>query len=208
MRLGKAEPVVAGLGRALLGGLAATWRFREVGAEHPAALEASRSAYVLALWHSRILPLLFHHRDRGVVLLISRHRDGGHLADLSERLGYGAVRGSTKRGGEAGLLGIIRSLREGNVVAITPDGPRGPAQRVQPGAVVAAQHAGVPLLPITATPSRAWRLSSWDRMRIPKPFARVDVIYGPPISVGPGKDGVRQAMADVERSLTDLSAGG
>lgn len=205
MRLRWAEPIAAAVGPALAHALAATWRIRVRGVEHLRALREARRPFVFVLWHSRILPLLFHHRREGVVLLISRHRDGGYLADLSERWGYRSVRGSTRRGGEAGLLGVVRALQGGAEVAITPDGPRGPAERVQPGAVAAAQHAGVPLLPIGARSSAAWWLRSWDRMCIPKPFARIEVVYGPPLEVGPGKEGLRRAMTAVERVLHEVT---
>jgi len=208
VKLRWAEPVAAAVGAALVGALATTWRIRVRGAEHLRALRDARQPFVFVLWHSRILPLLFHHRREDVVLLISRHRDGGYLADLAERWGYRSVRGSTKRGGEVGLLGIVRALEGGAVVAVTPDGPRGPARRVQPGAVAAAQHAGVPLLPIGAQPSAAWWLRSWDRLCIPKPFAAIDVVYGAPVAVGPGKDGLRRGMAEVESSLRAVTGDG
>jgi len=89
-------------------------------------------------------------------------------------------------------------------VAITPDGPRGPAERVQPGAVAAAQHAGVPIVAVGAIPSSAWYLGSWDRMCIPKPLSLVDVRYGRPIVIGPGKDGLRSGMAAVSRELSEV----
>jgi hypothetical protein len=208
VKLRWAEPVAAAVGLALVRVLATTWRIRVRGAEHLRALREARRPFVFVLWHSRILPLLFHHRREDVVLLISRHRDGGYLADLAERWGYRSVRGSTRRGGEVGLLGIVRALEGGAEVAVTPDGPRGPARRVQPGAVAAAQHAGVPLLPIGAQPSAAWWLRSWDRLCIPKPFAVVDVVYGAPVEVGPGKDGLRRGMAAVERSLRAVTGDG
>lgn len=204
MRLRWAEPIAAAIGPPLVQALAATWRIRVRGAEHLRALREARRPFVFVLWHSGILPLLFHHRREGVVLLISQHRDGGYLADLSDRWGYRSVRGSTKRGGDVGLLGIVRALQGGAEVAVTPDGPRGPAERVQPGAVAAAQHAGVPLLPVSARPSAAWYLRTWDRMCIPKPFAAIEVAYGAPLEVGPGKDGLRRAMAAVERVLREV----
>ena len=207
MKLTFAEPVLSRLGRRLLRLLARTWRFRVRGEGPVAALVAARRPYILALWHSRLLPLLFSHRDRGIVLLISRHRDGGHLADLATSLGYSAVRGSTNRGGEIGLLGLIRALEAGNVVAVTPDGPRGPAERVQAGIVSAARHARAPIVPITANASAEWRLPTWDRMRIPKPFARVDVVFGAPIVLGPDKDDARRALGELERELAALGAG-
>lgn len=201
MKLRWAEPVAAAVGPMVVQALAATWRIRVTGVEHLRALREARRPFVFVLWHSRILPLLFHHRREEIVLLISRHRDGEYLANLAERWGYRSVRGSTKRGGEVGLLGIVRALQGGAVVAITPDGPRGPAEQVQAGAVAAAQHAGVPLLPIGARPSSAWWLGSWDRMCIPKPFSGVDVVYGPPLEVAPGKEGLRRGMEAVGQAL-------
>ena len=205
MKLRWAEPLGAAIGPALVRLLAATWRIRVRGAEHLWALQKARRPFVFVLWHSRILPLLFHHRHEDVVLLISRHRDGGYLADLAQRWGYRSVRGSTNRGGDVGLLGIVRALQEGAVVAVTPDGPRGPAERVQPGAVAAAQHAGAPLLPIGARPSSAWWLHTWDRMCIPKPFATVEVVYGPAVEVAEGKEELRRGMTAVADALREVT---
>jgi hypothetical protein len=140
-----------------------------------------------------------------MVLLISRHRDGGYLATFAERLGYRFVRGSSQRGGEVGLRGVVRALQGGSVVAVTPDGPRGPVERVKPGVVAAAQHAGVPIIPATARVSRSWTLGSWDRFAIPKPFARIEVVYGVPLEVGPGKEGLRAGMSAVEAALHAMS---
>jgi len=201
VKLRWAEPLATSIGFVLVGLLARTWRYREVGLEHPGRLYEAKRPFVYALWHSRILPLLFLHRHEAMVLLISRHRDGGLLATLAERWGYRFVRGSSQRGGDVGLLGVVRALQAGGVVAITPDGPRGPAQRVKPGIVAAAQHAGVPVVPATARPSSAWRLSSWDRFCIPKPFAVIDVEYGPPVGIGPGKEGLRAGVEAVQRGL-------
>lgn len=204
MKLRWAEPIATRIGSALVRALAATWRYRLTGEEHLRALRDLRRPFVFVLWHSRILPLLYHHREQSVVMLISRHRDGGYLADLGERWGYRSVRGSTRRGGEVGLLGIVRALEGGAEVAITPDGPRGPAERVQPGAIAAAQHAGVAILPVGVRASSAWYLGSWDRMCIPKPLSVIDVRYGPPIRIAAGKDGLRQGMETVQRGLHEV----
>ncbi len=205
MKLRWAEPIATRIGSALVRALAATWRYRAGGEEHVRALREKRRPFVFVLWHSGILPLLYRHREQDVVMLISRHRDGGYLADLGARWGYRSVRGSTKRGGEVGLLGIVRALEGGAVVAITPDGPRGPAERVQPGAIAAAQHAGVPIVTVGVRASSAWYLRSWDRMCIPKPFAAIDVRYSPPIRIGAGKEGLRQGIEVVQRSLHDVT---
>lgn len=197
-----AEPIVKALGPPLIKTLAATWRFRESG------FRQWKPPFIFVLWHSRILPLLALHKREGLVVLISRHRDGAYLANLAEGWGYRPVRGSTQRGGEVGLLGIVRALQAGAVVAITPDGPRGPAERVQPGAVAAAQHAGVPIIAAGARPSSAWFAPSWDRMCIPKPFAAIDVEYSPPILISAGKEGMRQGIDAVQRSLHQVTRTG
>lgn len=188
-----------------MGLLARTWRYRRHGWEHPRALYDARRPFIFALWHNRILPLLYLHRHEAMVLLISRHRDGGHLATLAQRWGYQFVRGSTQRGGEVGLLGIVRALKGGAVVAMTPDGPRGPAERIKPGIVAAAQHADVPIVPATALPVRAWTLRTWDRLCIPKPFTAIDVVYGPAISIAAGKNGLRAGIEAVQHGLHVLT---
>jgi len=204
MKLRWAEPIATRIGSVLVRALAATWRYRVAGEEHVRALREMRRPFVFVLWHSRILPLLYRHRGEDVVMLISRHRDGGYLADLGARWGYRSVRGSTQRGGEVGLLGIVRALEGGAVVAVTPDGPRGPAERVQPGAIAAAQHAGVPIVAVGARVASAWYLGSWDRMCIPKPFARIDVTYAPPIEIAPGKGELRRGMDVVSQRLQEV----
>lgn len=204
MRLRWAEPVVTRIGALLVRALAATWRIELRGPE-PVRPDG-KTAMLYVLWHSRILPLLYYHRGRGIVVLISRHRDGGYLADLAAQWGYRPVRGSSKRGGAAGLRGIVRELQGGAIVALTPDGPQGPPERVKPGAIAAAQHAGVPVVPLTATASSAWWVRSWDRFCIPKPFARVEIAYGTPIVVEPGKEGAAIAVATVEQGMQQLVA--
>jgi lysophospholipid acyltransferase (LPLAT)-like uncharacterized protein len=201
VKLGRAEPLVTAVVAGLVRVLAATWRYRVQGWEHVAAARASRRPVIYILWHSRILPLLYHRRDEDVALLISRHRDGSYLADLSERWGYRVVRGSSQRGGEVGLLGLVRYLRQGGEVALTPDGPRGPAERMKPGALVAAQHANAVVIAAGARASSAWWIESWDRFCLPRPFAKVDIVYSPPFAVEGGKEALRRAMSVAERAL-------
>lgn len=207
MKLGRAEPLAVGAAAGVMGLLAATWRYRIHGWEHVAAARATGRPIVYVLWHSRILPLLYHRRGQGMALLISRHRDGGYLAELSERWGYRVVRGSSQRGGGVGLLGLVRALRQGAEVALTPDGPRGPAERMKPGALAAAQHAGALVIAAGAHASAAWWLRSWDRFCIPRPFARIDVAYSAPFDVGADKEAVRQGMGWAEQALRVVSEG-
>ena len=189
------------VGGGVLRALAATWRIRVVGGEHLTGLRRARQPFVFACWHGELLALLWHHRRQGVHVLISEHRDGELVARVAEGLGFATVRGSTTRGGGRALLALSRLLQEGKEIAVTPDGPRGPARAYAPGALVAAQRAGAPLLLVSMAVDRAWRLRSWDRFLIPKPFARITVAYGEPAYVAGGTP--REAAAETGR-FTDL----
>ncbi len=171
------------LGRAALNLLARTWRFRVLNSEALRELRFARRSFIFALWHGHLLPLLWYHRDQSVVVLISEHRDGELVARAASSLGFGLIRGSSTRGADRALISIVRELQAGHEVAITPDGPRGPAAKFAPGALVAAQRSDSFILPVVAVADRAWRLRSWDRFMIPKPFARVTIAYGNPTKV-------------------------
>jgi lysophospholipid acyltransferase (LPLAT)-like uncharacterized protein len=170
-------------GKGFLRVLARTWRIRVVNGGYLMDLRRAQRPFIFALWHGQLLPLLWHHRQQGVLVLISEHRDGEMVAQAAESLGYGLIRGSTTRGGDRALISLVRELNAGHEVAITPDGPRGPAETFAPGALVAAQRSDTFILPVAASADRAWRLRSWDRFVIPKPFARVTIAYATPTKV-------------------------
>lgn len=139
---------------------------------------------ILAYWHEDTLTLtrFFIRRllRRGVPLamLASLSRDGEIGARLASGWGAEVFRGSASRGGTAGLRRLYRYLKGGGSVILAPDGPRGPAHEAKPGAVVLAQMTGAPVVPVVARADRDWRLGSWDRMRVPKPFARIRLALG------------------------------
>jgi len=171
------------LGRGFLQMLARTWRIRVVNGGYLLDLRRAERPFIFALWHGHLLPLLWHHRRQGVIILISEHHDGELVARAAESLGYGLIRGSSTRGADRALISLVRELNAGHEVAITPDGPRGPAETFAPGALVAAQRSDSSILPVAASADRAWRLRSWDRFVIPKPFARVTIAYATPTKV-------------------------
>lgn len=171
------------LGIAVLRLLAGTWRFRTRGIAAWRANDAAGRPTVLALWHGHLLPLGYFMRDRGITILVSEHRDGEVIARVLHHLGHRTIRGSTTRGGARALAEMIRELKHGHTVALTPDGPRGPARKMTPGALVAAQRAGATITTLYVTTDRAWRLATWDGFLIPKPWARVTVHFGEPVRV-------------------------
>jgi lysophospholipid acyltransferase (LPLAT)-like uncharacterized protein len=191
-------------GRGVLNLLARTWRIRVVNGDNVLKLRASELPFIFALWHGQLLPLLWHHRDEGVKILISEHRDGEMVARAAESLGYGLIRGSSTRGADRALISLVRELQAGREVAITPDGPKGPSGKFAPGALIAAQRSGSFILPVAASANRSWRLKSWDRFMIPKPFARVTVAYGPPTKVlATNPRAAAEEVQRFERLLTD-----
>jgi lysophospholipid acyltransferase (LPLAT)-like uncharacterized protein len=184
--------------------LAGTWRLRWVDAHHRDGEVSAGRRVIYTLWHGQLLPLLWAHRGRRISIMISEHRDGELIARVAQSLGYRVVRGSTTRGAARALLGATRDIEAGFDMAITPDGPRGPAHSVAPGAAVIANRSGASLLPVAAHASRAWRLRSWDAFMIPKPFARVVVAYAPPLP--PREEAARDAAADESRVRDAIDA--
>ncbi|MGI8618371.1 MAG: lysophospholipid acyltransferase family protein [Gemmatimonadaceae bacterium] len=197
------DRVAVVLGGALVRALASTWRYRVRNGEHLEQLRAGSAPFIFSIWHGQLLPLIWHHRNQGVSILVSEHKDGELIARFAESLGYGTVRGSSTRGAAGALLGLVRALADGKEVGITPDGPRGPACSYAPGAAVAASKAGALILPMAAHADRAWRLSSWDRFMIPQPFAGVTVAYGPPVRL---PDDARAAAAQTSRLESAMNA--
>ena len=167
----------------VFGLLARTWHFRTRNPEQWQRLRADGKPFVFVLWHGGLLPLTYWHRDRDIAVLVSEHRDGEIIARVVHAWGYRTIRGSSTRGGGRALLEMTRELERGSVVAVTPDGPRGPALEFQPGALVIAQRAQVPVVPMAVRVDRAWRINSWDGFLVPKPFARVTIAWGDPLFV-------------------------
>jgi hypothetical protein len=176
-----------------------TIRVERRGSENYEPMRREGRPVIFVFWHGHLLPLLHHHRHEQVVVLVSEHADGEYVTRVIERLGFRTVRGSSTRGGTRGLKSLVRAAREGNDLAVTPDGPAGPARSVKPGAVMTAALTGLPIIPVTATASAAWRVGSWDRFMIPRPLSRVRIGYGAPHWVERGLD--EQALSRHARIL-------
>jgi lysophospholipid acyltransferase (LPLAT)-like uncharacterized protein len=143
--------------------------------------------YIGALWHNRLLVFPFVLRrffpQRHGAALISASRDGDLIADVVQRFGYDVIRGSSSRLGASAILQLTEVLASGRDVVITPDGPRGPAYELGPGIIFLAQKSGAAVVPMNLEYSRCWRLGSWDRFIVPRPFARVRVLIDRPYRV-------------------------
>jgi lysophospholipid acyltransferase (LPLAT)-like uncharacterized protein len=165
---------------------ARTLRFQVEDPENVIALVRDQPV-IFAIWHNRLLmlPRVFDpcFPTRQSFGLISASRDGDLVSILIERSGYGTIRGSSSRKGVSALRQLVDTLAAGSNVLLTPDGPRGPVYEASQGAVFLAQKTGAPVVPIHMEYSSCWRLKSWDRFIVPRPFAKLRAIFGAPIYV-------------------------
>ncbi len=143
---------------------------------------------IVAFWHGEMLmqPYLYlklRPKPRRIAVMIGTHKDGEYIARLIAHFGFDTVRGSSNRNPARALLGALRKMQQGYDVAITPDGPRGPRHSVADGIVAIAHKRQCQIVPFTVTASRYWRLRSWDRFLIPKPFGTITLCAGEPFSV-------------------------
>jgi lysophospholipid acyltransferase (LPLAT)-like uncharacterized protein len=195
---------IATLGYPVVRGLISTWTWKVSGAEHVDAIAAAGHRPILALWHGRILAATPYFQNRGIVAMASENFDGEWIARLLGKFGYGAARGSTSRRGSAALRQLVTDVKA-HGVAFTVDGPRGPAEVAQPGAVWLAKVTGQPLLPFHSEAASSWTLNSWDRTQIPKPFTTVAMAIAEPLYVpkGANDEALEEWRQRLQQSLSD-----
>jgi lysophospholipid acyltransferase (LPLAT)-like uncharacterized protein len=194
---------IAAVGYPVLRTLGSTWKWQVSGAEHVEAIKAQGLHPIHAFWHGRIFPATIYFQRRGIVVITSENYDGEWIARIIARFGYGTARGSTSRGGPKALLRLVREVKSKGV-AFTLDGPRGPAEQAQPGAVWLSKATGNPLLPFHCEAASSWTLNSWDRTQIPKPFTRVAMAIGEPLYVP--RDAGEQALDEWRARLQEALA--
>ena len=151
---------------------------------------------------------MWYFRGTGCHTLISYSFDGELAARVVTLLGLRALRGSSKRGGRIALNQLELALQRGITIGITLDGPRGPRRVSKPGVAVVASRTNVPIIPVALAAERSWRLRSWDRLVIPKPFSRMHCVFGEPIAPPKdnSKDEVERVRLLVEQELNALHA--
>ena len=161
-----------------------TSRWETAGDDVPQALRAQGKPFILAFWHGRLLMIPMAWQGLAPMhMLISGHRDGRLIADAVRYFGIDSVPGSTNDGGTGALRAMVRHVRAGDCIGITPDGPNGPAMRSSAGIVGVARLARAPIIPITYATSRRRILATWDRFHLPFPWSRGVFLWGEPINV-------------------------
>ncbi|MGA0340918.1 MAG: lysophospholipid acyltransferase family protein [bacterium] len=139
--------------------------------------------FIICAWHHDIYFSTWLLKDFKLTALISSSKDGEYINQILSGFGFRAVRGSSTRGGIGAMKQLVRCLKDGNAVAITPDGPQGPIHKVQEGIVALAKMTGVPIIPWRYEASSCWKLNSWDSHKIPKPITKIKSVFGQPLYV-------------------------
>lgn len=180
--------------------LLATVRVRTVGGEKLEEVVKDGKGGLVLPWHGWSLLAIYHYRKRGFYSMVSVSKDGELQNKVLVSRGFRTIRGSSGRRGVQALLESVRCIQEGNVMAITPDGPKGPARKVQPGPVYLARKSQCPVLPVGVACEPCWRLSSWDSHAVPKPFSRAVILFGDPLRVG-ADDGEEEAAMRIAAAI-------
>jgi len=168
--------------------LHATMRIRIIRAEVPQAFHLRGEGLIIVCWHSRLLMSPFVYKGRGVHVLVSSHGDGEIIANVFKLFNIKLVRGSSSKKGSKALMELVRLARKNCDLAITPDGPRGPAEMVKPGVAQLARMTGRPVVPLAFSCSKAKRFRSWDRFLLPYPFSSGIFIWGEPLYYRAGEE--------------------
>lgn len=171
---------------------------RTVDTAHPGW--AGQKIYIF--WHEYILFPFYLRGHNNLAMLLSRHQDAEMLSHAARHLGYEFVRGSSRKGGAAALRELLRRSGRMNL-AITPDGPRGPRRTLAQGPIYLSSRLGLPLVAMGFGFDRPWRMPTWDRFALPRPYSRARGVVSPSIQIPPDLDreGLEHYRVEVERLL-------
>lgn len=183
-----------------------TSKWEVLGKEHPDLHWEQNKPLIACFWHGRLL-MMFKSwfGQHKLHMLISSHPDGQIIARTTQRFGYGWIVGSSNRGGRKAILNILKTLKSGESVGITPDGPRGPRYKANLGVIQMARLGNTALLPISYSATRGIFMKSWDRFFLPFPFSKGIFIYGPLINVAGSSKTDEELCQQLENSLRELT---
>lgn len=192
------------------------YRYQPIGPNVDPNQPGFAGRYLYSLWHENMLLLAYQYSRPDIAVLISHHADGQLITEVLRHLGMGVVRGSSTRGG---VEAVRQMKRLGNTshLAITPDGPKGPRRTLHMGLIYLASRTGLPIVPIGIGYARPWRLKSWDRFALPRPFTLATCVTAPPVTVPPDlevqqleayRTKIEQIMSQVSEAAETWAASG
>lgn len=187
--------------------LSASWRYQvDVPRNLLLGVRNRKRTAIFAFWHRHLLALLGCFMGYPMCVPVSEHSDGEYVAQVMERAGLLAVRGSTTHGRLRLIKGLLDAVERGRSCAITPDGPVGPCYSVQPGFVLLSRRTGLPVYPVGVNVESAWKLNSWDSFLIPRPFTRISVRTGVPIAADKLRDApVATSCLELQKRLFEVN---
>jgi lysophospholipid acyltransferase (LPLAT)-like uncharacterized protein len=189
----------------LISAIGKTVKFEVEGWENFERIERDRKIPIYAFWHNRIFLATYFFRSRDIVVITSQSFDGEYIARFIRRFGYGAVRGSSTRGGVGALVEMIRVMKQGKPTGFTVDGPKGPKYVAKTGAVLLAKKTANPVMPFTVEAKKFWSLKSWDNLQIPKPFTRARVFIAEPVYVENDDAEIEIKQRELQAKLDELT---
>jgi lysophospholipid acyltransferase (LPLAT)-like uncharacterized protein len=146
-------------------------------------LEGQNKNFILAFWHGQMLLAWYLHRNKNFTALISKSKDGDLLEKILKHWKYNVIRGSSSKGGDVALGIMVDYARNNESVVITPDGPRGPVNRMKAGAIITAKRSKTPLILLGVGYNKKRVLKSWDKFEIPKLFSTANAVYSNPVYI-------------------------
>lgn len=191
----------------MISAIGKTLKYEVEGWENFEQVEKNGHIPIYSFWHNKIFAGTYYFRNRGIVVITSQSFDGEYIARFIQRFGYGAVRGSSTRGGVGALIEAIKCMKAGMPAGFTVDGPKGPKYEAKTGPVILAKKTGNPMMPFTVQAAKFWTVKSWDALQIPKPFSRTVVIIGTPIYVDTraSEEEVEAKRQELQNSLIELT---
>lgn len=186
----------------------ATTRWTVIKGAVPQKFWDQDKPFILALWHGRLLMMPYcWNQKKNIHMLISQHRDGQLIAQTIGHIGIQTIEGSSSKGGATALRAMLRALKAGDSIGITPDGPRGPRMRASAGIANVAKISGVPIIPCSVGTTSRKHLKSWDRFCVSFPFSKGTFVWGDPIHVP--KKSTKEELATlqitIENALTQVT---
>lgn len=144
--------------------------------------------FIYAFWHEHIISATSTHKPDNIWAMISSSDDGEIATRIVKHMGFNAVRGSSHRRGAAAAKDALRKLKEGKLLAIAIDGPKGPRRGPKAGVAQLAYLGKVAILPLKIIPLNFWQFNSWDKFKFPKPFSIIKIEYCEPIFVNKSEE--------------------
>ncbi len=190
--------------------LGKTWRYTYTDSTEHVPSDSDNVIYII--WHENILPICYYFKNNfknfKACVIASRSRDGRRISSILHQWGAKIIKGSFERRGMSVVRKSVRELTKGNSIFITPDGPRGPRRIAKKGAAQIAILSKAPVVPVHIIKSNSWRLTSWDKFIIPKPFTKIVLGFGTPIApenFNTSADSVERFTSRIQEALSRYS---